>query len=83
MACATFDCIGKTLVKTLNSAMEHTGLQNILFSGGVSGSVYLKQKLEENLLKRAALYFAPPEYARDNALGIAYLGKKAYYDQHI
>ncbi|MDD2569048.1 MAG: O-sialoglycoprotein endopeptidase [Clostridia bacterium] len=83
VACATFDCIAKTLVKTLNSAMEHTGLQNILFSGGVSGSVYLKQKLEENLLKRAALYFAPPEYARDNALGIAYLGKKAYYDQHI
>ena len=82
VACATFSCIAKTLAKAFTNAVEHSSLQDILLSGGVSGSAYLKDKLTHFMGRKVRLYFADPYYAKDNALGIAHLGKRAYYNNN-
>lgn len=49
----------------------------IILSGGVASNSVVKMYLEQKL-PRGAIYFALPEYARDNAYGIALLGSEQY-----
>jgi len=48
--------------------------QAIILSGGVSANSIVKEILIRDLT-RHSLYFAAPEYARDNAFGVAELGR--------
>jgi len=71
--------IASALEKTLRQAMAFTGLSDILFVGGVAASRFLKERLKHRMGKAADLYFTPPQYAKDNALGVAWLG----LEQHL
>lgn len=74
-----FERIAVSLEKTVWATAEQTGCRDILFVGGVSGSEYIKNKLQENLRKKGMQpVFADARLAQDNAVGIAFLGGKAY-----
>ncbi|MCR6545953.1 O-sialoglycoprotein endopeptidase [Dehalobacterium formicoaceticum] len=74
-------CIATTLEKVLRQVIQGTGLKEILMVGGVAANAYLRQRLIyrlEHPAVGAMLYFAPPRYATDNAVGTACLGLKKY-----
>ncbi len=65
--------IGKALV----TAVKATGISRILFSGGVSASVYLRTYLKSHKqFKDMDMTFCPGQYSVDNAVGIALMGTK-------
>lgn len=74
VAQSVFTVIANSLEKSLRYAMTETGCQDVLLVGGVAGSRFLKQRLQHRLSGRGQLFFTPPEYAKDNALGVAWLG---------
>lgn len=66
------DTIGKILKKVTKQARKTHGEHlPVLFCGGVASSTRLKHLLPEGL-------FPPPQYATDNAMGVAVLGKKLF-----
>lgn len=65
---AVMECVAKSLAK----AITGVGAEEILMTGGVSSSGFLRRRLAE-LLPEKKLVFAAPEYAADNAAGIANL----------
>ncbi len=74
-------CIAVTLEKVLLHVIEETRLLEILFVGGVASNKYLMQRLRFRLEHRAVgakLYFAEPQYSRDNAVGVALIGSNYY-----
>lgn len=50
----------------------------VVFSGGVSSNSIVKELLKHNCPQKK-LYFAPPEYSRDNALGVAEMGRLQHF----
>lgn len=74
IALAVFSCIGKSLEKMLKHAIETTGIKDILFVGGVASNQFIRSILHKRLAHPAIgarLFFAAPEYSRDNAVGTA------------
>ncbi len=67
---ALIECIGKSLIKALNSV----GAKEALMVGGVASSVILREYLTEN--SDISFSFATPEMSLDNAWGIAKLTQK-------
>lgn len=65
---AVMECVAKSLAKVITDI----GAGEILMTGGVSSSGFLRRRLAE-LLPEKKLVFAAPEYAADNAAGIANL----------
>jgi N6-L-threonylcarbamoyladenine synthase len=67
--------ISEVLVKKLDNAIEHTGVDTIVLAGGVSANSMLRQKaqtLAEE--KRCALHIPKLAYCTDNAAMIAITG---------
>ena len=54
---------------TAAAQKEYPGLP-VLCSGGVASNSILRRTMKD-------AYFAPPEYSRDNAMGIAILARRA------
>lgn len=71
LALSVQEQIAGTLGKALCYAVKSTGLSDILLAGGVISNHYIKKRITQTV--RAELYFAQPEYASDNAAGIALL----------
>lgn len=74
IALAVFSCIAKTLEKLMRRSIEHTGIKDILVVGGVASNQIIRSMLHKRLAHRAVgarLFFAAPEYSRDNAVGTA------------
>jgi len=79
LALAVFGCIAKTLEKWLRSAVEETGLREILIVGGVASNRILRNRLVERLEHAAVgarLSFAQPQFSSDNAVGTALLARE-------
>jgi len=79
VARAVEQCIANTLERVLRSAIEKTGIREILIVGGVAANRYLRQRLSHRLEHRAVgarLHFAAPEHSSDNAIGVALLGQE-------
>jgi len=67
--------IAKTLSKIIQQAVKETSVCDVLFSGGVMSNQIIRQILEKELKgKHIRLHFTAPEYATDNAVGVAYIG---------
>jgi N6-L-threonylcarbamoyladenine synthase len=74
IALAVLTCIAKSLEKLLRPALEKTELKDILIVGGVASNRIIRSILQKRLAHPAVgarLYFAAPEYSRDNAVGTA------------
>ena len=76
-----FDRIADALWKMTLSIKEKTGKDKFLFAGGVSSSLYIRERLErmsKDSRSGVLTAFGEPELCRDNAVGIALLGEKSY-----
>lgn len=70
-------CIAKTVEKVLRALIKETGMQDILFVGGVAANGIIRQRLRQRLEHRsigARLFFADSRYSSDNAVGLASFG---------
>ena len=73
VARAVEGCLVRTLSKLIKRGIEATGLSQILMVGGVSANQYIRRELDLRLLKQGDLYWAEPDWCRDNAIGVAIL----------
>jgi len=73
IAYAVYDCIARTLQKLILNAKQQYGNGPILFSGGVSSSLLLRELLKARGLNN--LHFAGTGYGTDNAAGVALIGR--------
>ncbi len=74
--------VTRSIAKALLTAVESTGIERILFSGGVSSSRYLRESLAGNKkLSKLSISFAPGQYSVDNAVGIALMGAEIASDK--
>ena len=69
VAYAVYDAMARTFSKMLASATGRTGCSTILLSGGVSGSMLLRELLHERLQKD--ILYAKSGLSSDNAVGVA------------
>ena len=79
IAAELFDVIVRSLSKMIIAASEQTGLFDVLLTGGVAASLLLRKQLDARLHKRAGrikTYYGLPEFAGDNAVGVALIGLK-------
>lgn len=74
VAFAVFKCIGKTVEKVLGFGIDKTGLKKVLLIGGVASNSYIRKYIKEKV--RGEVYFAYPQLSPDNAVGVAFMGKK-------
>lgn len=74
--CASFqEAIVDILMAKLDRAVEHTGIQRIVITGGVSANSRLRQRSEEWATKKKLQLQIPPlRYCTDNAAMIGYAG---------
>ncbi|MCL5981607.1 MAG: O-sialoglycoprotein endopeptidase [Firmicutes bacterium] len=63
-------CVSETLCRLVQNARQASGLERVLFVGGVAANAYIRAHLTENL-GGVAVSFASPSLAADNAVGAA------------
>ena len=73
VAFAVYDCMARTFVKLLINAFAETGCKIALLSGGVSGSLLLRELLKQRL--SIDLFYAKSGLSADNAVGTALLAR--------
>lgn len=77
IAVGLLSAVSRSVGKSIAKAMEFTGIQRVLFSGGVSSSQYMRNYLNKHpQYKRMNAVFCPGKYSVDNAVGIALMGSK-------
>ncbi|AEJ43607.1 peptidase M22 glycoprotease [Alicyclobacillus acidocaldarius subsp. acidocaldarius Tc-4-1] len=71
-------CIARSVAKAVEYAVRHTGItRHVLIAGGVASNQFIQSALRSRLERRVPgirVVFAPSEFARDNALGVATIG---------
>ena len=72
------DYIGNSLCALSQAYEEAYGKAEFVFSGGVMSNSIIKHKLSSNF----NAYFAEPALSADNAVGIAYLARRAYLNNN-
>lgn len=73
VARAVEGCVARTISKLLLAGIEKTGLKHCLIVGGVASNQYIRSELNRRLAHKAQLYWAEPEWSRDQAIGVALL----------
>ena len=76
VAYAVYDCMARTFSKLLTNAFVETGCKTALLSGGVSGSLLLREILQQRL--NTELFFARSGLSSDNAVGTALLAREMH-----
>ncbi len=71
IARAVEGCIVRTVAKLLQRGAEMTDVKTVLIVGGVSANMYIRNELEKRLSGRVRLYWAKPDWSRDNSIGVA------------
>ncbi|MCL6631658.1 MAG: peptidase M22 [Alicyclobacillus herbarius] len=73
-------CIANSLVKAIAFAyQQHPEVQGVMIAGGVAANRTIRQRVRHRLriqLPGVPVAVAPPEYARDNAVGTAHLAHR-------
>lgn len=74
-ATGLLSAVSRSVGKSLTVASEATGINRVLFSGGVSASQFLRKFLmNHKQFSRIDMTFCPGQYSVDNAVGIALMG---------
>ena len=79
VAYAVYDCMARTFAKLLTNVFAETGVKTALLSGGVSGSLLLRELLQKRLNRE--LLYAQKGLSSDNAVGAALLARDLYNHQ--
>ena len=80
IAADVYDVLSRLIIKTLDIFAPPSKM--VLVTGGVASSAHLKGILNERSEKRGGKYsftFSQPQYASDNAAGVAIIGRNLYY----
>ena len=79
-----FEKISDAIVRLLIQVYEKTGVSDIIMSGGVSTSRFIRQAVSDALEERGIIvYFDDLDLSSDNAVGIALLGGKYIWEQDL
>ena len=70
------ECIKKIVI----NSSEASGLKDVLFSGGVSSSEFIREGMKG--FDKCNIYFSHPELSSDNAVGIAFLGGDKFWQEN-
>lgn len=76
IAANVLDVIARSLLRMLQQVADTTGVRDVLLFGGVASSTWLRNRMQGRNAQRRlglALRFGLPEYAGDNAAGVALL----------
>jgi len=73
VARAVEGCVARTMTKLIQAGLEKTGLTQVLIVGGVASNRFIRAELEKRVSKKAELFWAEPDWSRDNAIGVAIL----------
>lgn len=73
IAYAVYDCLARTFAKLLTNVFAETGCKTALLSGGVSGSLLLRELLQQRL--NTEIFYAQSGLSSDNAVGTALLAR--------
>ncbi|QEK12152.1 O-sialoglycoprotein endopeptidase [Crassaminicella thermophila] len=77
IAMAVFKCIARSLKKTIKNSCKNTRLKQILLTGGVASSEYIRSYLLKQFSRENyKIYFGNRKYCTDNAVGTALLAIK-------
>ena len=79
VAYAVYDGMARTFAKLLTNAFVETGCRTALLSGGVSGSLLLRELLQQRL--KHTLFYAQSGLSSDNAVGVALLARDRFEQQ--
>lgn len=71
LALGVLTAVKDTLVKSLNSAIEDTGIHKVLIVGGVASNALIRDGIKNDV--DGEVFFASAELSSDNAAGIAKL----------
>ncbi|MBQ7455407.1 MAG: O-sialoglycoprotein endopeptidase [Clostridia bacterium] len=77
VAAEVFSLVERTVLRLLCAQKEKTGVRDALLTGGVASSLLFREQIRQiNSRRRLGLnlYFGPPQYAGDNAAGVALIG---------
>lgn len=72
-AASLLDVCADALAAMTEQVRKKAGTDDVLFSGGVASSAYIRKKLEGS-----GIVFGEPAHCTDNARGVAILGAKRY-----
>jgi len=81
LAAAVFDNITNALALAIREAAKNSGLHQVLLGGGVAANGYIRRELPQKLEGIAEVYFAAANYAGDNAVGTALLGRELCFSK--
>lgn len=73
-----FERTGEAIEKVSLELCRKFAVKSLVFSGGVSESLYIRKHLKDSLEGRLKLVYSPRSLSEDNGVGIALLGGKAY-----
>ena len=74
------DTLVRCMYKSLLHICKKYDINEVVFGGGVSASLYINKELTKKLNKeRIETYFTEPQYATDNAVGCAIIGLNKMY----
>lgn len=76
IALATMKCIAKTLDKLIAFLLKNYN-KKILLIGGVASSKYIANFINKKY--NGSVFISKPDYAQDNAIGVALIGMKKLY----
>ncbi len=80
VAASVFRVIANTLEKSVRYAMLHTGVERILFVGGVASNLLIRRRLRQRFGEATGdgtrLFFCDPKRATDNAYGVALIARE-------
>ncbi len=77
--CASFqESVAAVLVEKIRRSLEQTGLDTVVFGGGVTANRALRSRLDQGLSSRARLIFPPLEFSTDNGAMIAACGLRLF-----
>ncbi|MEG2323123.1 MAG: O-sialoglycoprotein endopeptidase [Anaerovoracaceae bacterium] len=70
-----FDRISDSIVELTENAIQLTCIHNVMFTGGVASSKYIRGKIQLYFEKSSVnIHFGDPKLSQDNGVGIAFLG---------
>ena len=81
IAMEVYHYIARAVAQIIIYAHEQTGAKDILLAGGVASSLLLRDLLADRLRRkkvRVRLHWAKPQYAGDNACGVALIGLEEF-----
>ena len=84
VALAVFAAIANAVVKAVQAATnEHPNLNTLIVAGGVASNQWIRNRVTrrlQTLRPTMNVMFAPPEVARDNAIGVASIARRFVLD---